>query len=138
MLEINTDDRKETRIDGRLAWLYNELTRGASFRAAQGLVCVTNELARSRSVARFGRSAIVIGNAGDPGAMEPLAAPAPGERGSALMLVGYMAPWAGVDKLRPLCRAFPRLDVHVVGDVGDEAGAEAPSSESALPRAPGA
>ena len=126
VLEINTDDRKETRIDGRLAWLYNELTRGASFRAAQGLVCVTNELARSRSVARFGRSAIVIGNAGDPGAMEPLAAPARGERGSALMLVGYMAPWAGVDKLRPLCRAFPRLDVHVVGDVGDEAGAEAP------------
>ena len=76
VLEINTDDRKETRIDGRLAWLYNELTRGASFRAAQGLVCVTNELARSRSVARFGRPAIVIGNAGDPGAVEPLAAPA--------------------------------------------------------------
>ena len=42
VLEINTDDRKETRIDGRLAWLYNELTRGASFRAASGLVCVTN------------------------------------------------------------------------------------------------
>ena len=55
--------------------------------------------------------------------MEPLAAPARGERSSALMLVGYMAPWAGVDKLRPLCRAFPQLDVHVVGDVGDEAGA---------------
>jgi hypothetical protein len=57
--------------------------------------------------------------------VEPLAAPARGERGSALMLVGYMAPWAGVDKLRPLCRAFPHLDVHVVGDVGDEAGAGA-------------
>lgn len=125
VLEINTDDRKETRIDGRLAWLYNELTRGASFRASRGLVCVTSELARSHSVARFGRPAVVIGNAGDPAALEPLDVPARGERSSAVMLVGYMAPWAGVDKLRALCVALPQLDVHVVGDVGDAAGAGA-------------
>jgi len=125
VLEINTDDRKETRIDGYLGWLYNELTRGASFRAAKGLVCVTSELAGLRSVARFGKPTTVIGNAGDPAAAEPVAAPARRDGTNAVMLVGYMAPWAGVDKLRALCRAFPRLEVHVAGDVGDEDGAEA-------------
>ena len=122
VLEINTDDRKETRVDGRAGWLYNELTRSAAFRASAGLVCVTNELAHSASVARFRKPTIVIGNAGRAGDSEALDAPQPGGRPSAVMLVGYMAPWAGVDKLRELCEALPMLDIHVVGEVGETIG----------------
>jgi hypothetical protein len=118
ILEINTDDRKETRIDGRSAWAYNELTRGATFRASSGLVCVTKELASTPSVARFNKPTIVIGNAGDTHGAEPLPPPPRTDRRSAVMLVGYMAPWAGVDKLATLCEALPHLDVHVVGDIG--------------------
>ena len=119
VLEINTDDRTETRIDGRAAWVYNELTRGVTFRASAGLVCVTGELARAPGVAHFRKPTIVIGNAGDADAAEPLDAPERAGRRSAVMLVGYMAPWAGVDRLRVLCEALPLLDVHVVGEVGE-------------------
>lgn len=123
VLEINTDDRAETRLDGGAGWIYNEATRRATFRASAGLVCVTNELAHAPSVARFGKPSIVIGNAGDADDAGPLAAPPRSKRRSAVMLVGYMAPWAGVDKLRELCEAMPLLDVHLVGAVGDAAGA---------------
>lgn len=117
VLEINTDDRRETRLDGTGGWLYNELTRGITFRSAAGLVCVTSELARSPSIRRYDKPGIVIGNAGDPASIAPLPVTAD-RRLAATMLVGYMAPWAGVDKLRTLAEALPHVDIHVVGKIG--------------------
>jgi hypothetical protein len=120
VLEINTDDRRETRLDGRLNGLYNDLTRGLTFRCAAGLVSVTNELARAPGLARYDKPTVVIANGADPDAVEPLPASAPnGRRLSAVILVGYIAPWIGAHKLKTLARALPGLDVHVVGDVGD-------------------
>jgi hypothetical protein len=119
VLEINTDDRRETRLDGWGGWLYNELTRGIMFRAAAGLVCVTQELARSPGVVRYRKPLTVIANAGDAGSIATLPATAR-RRLAAVMLVGYMAPWAGVDKARTLAKALPDIDVHVVGDVGSQ------------------
>lgn len=119
VIEINTDDRRETRLDGWAGWLYNEVTRGITFRASAGLICVTHELARARSVARFGKPTVVIGNAGRPATTAEVPARAD-HRLAGVMLVGYMAEWAGVDKLHVLAEAFPDVDVHVVGEVGEQ------------------
>ena len=123
VVEVNTDDQRETRLYRRVGWLYNEINRVATLGLAAGLVCVTHELARSRSFARYRKPTVVIGNGADPAAI--LAAPPLTDgRLAAVMLVGAMAPWAGVDKLVALARAAPDLDVHVIGpDVavdGDE------------------
>jgi hypothetical protein len=127
VLEINTDDRREARLDGRLNGIYNELTRGLTLRSAAGLVSVTNELARSRGLARYRKPTVVIANGGDPDAITPLGAGARNDRLSAVILVGYIAPWIGAHKLETLARAVPDLDVHVVGDVGETfAGAALP------------
>lgn len=113
-VEVNTDDRRETSLYGRTGWLYNEVNRIATLGAAAGLVCVTNELARSRSFAWYRKPTIVIGNGADPDGVA-VAPPADNERPAAVMLVGAMAPWTGVDKAIALAAAVPELDVHVIG-----------------------
>ena len=114
VVEINTDNRREARLDGRAGWAYNELSRGVTLRATAGLVCVTYELARSADLTRYAKPTVVIGNGADPAVTIALP-PASGERAAAVMLIGYPAAWAGVDKVITLAQALPELDVHLVG-----------------------
>ena len=125
VVEINTDDRRETSLYRRAGWLYNELNRVATLGFAAGLVCVTNELARSRSFSVYRKPTVVIANGADPDEIA-IAPPAANERPAAVMLVGAMAPWAGVDKVVALAAAAPELDVHVIGAEVAEAGARLP------------
>jgi hypothetical protein len=114
VVEINANNRRETRVEGRAGWAYNELTRGVTLRATAGLVCVTHELARSADLTRYAKPTVVIGNGADPTVTTALP-PAGGERAAAVMLIGYPAAWAGVDKVITLALALPELDVHLVG-----------------------
>jgi hypothetical protein len=114
VVEINTDNRREARLEGRAGWAYNELSREVTLRATAGLVCVTHELARSADLTRYAKPTAVIGNGADP-ALTIALPPATGDRAAAVMLIGYPAAWAGVDKVITLARALPELDVHLVG-----------------------
>jgi glycosyltransferase involved in cell wall biosynthesis len=125
VVEINTDDRRETSLYRKAGWLYNELNRVATLGLAAGLVCVTNELARSRSFTAYRKPTIVIANGAEPGEI-PVAPPVVNERPAAVMLVGAMAPWTGVDKVIALAAAAPELDVHVIGANVAEADARLP------------
>jgi hypothetical protein len=131
-VEINTDDRREYRLYGGPAWLYNELNRDATLRAAAGLVCVTHELARLRTVSRYGKPTIVIANGADPGKISAVP-PADNSRAEAVMLLGSgaQAIWAGADKVVTLARALPDLIVHMAGH--DSARALSSDSSSRLP-----
>ena len=114
VVEINTDNRREARLEGRVGWAYNELSRKATLRATAGFVCVTHELARSVDLTRYAKPTAVIGNGADP-AVTPALPPASGVRPGAVMLLGYPAAWAGVDKAITLAEAMPELDLHLVG-----------------------
>jgi Glycosyltransferase Family 4 len=116
VVEINTDDRFEFALYGRAGWLYNELNREATLRAAAGLVCVTHELARSRAFSRYGKPTTVISNGADP-AITSTVPPANTARQEAVMLIGALpiGPWMGTDKVITLARALPDLTVHLVG-----------------------
>jgi Glycosyltransferase Family 4 len=114
VVEINTDNRREARVEGRVGWAYNELSRKATLRPTTGLVCVTHELARSDDLTRYAKPTAVIGNGADP-ALTAAVPPANGTRPAAVMLLGYPAAWAGVDKVVALAEAMPELDLHLVG-----------------------
>jgi hypothetical protein len=134
-IEINTDDRREFALYGRAGWLYTELTRAATLRAAAGLVCVTHELARLSTVSRYGKPTIVISNGGaDPRDISAVP-PADSPRAEAVMLLGSgrLATWAGADKVVTLARALPDLTVHVVGHDSARALGPSPGSPSGLP-----
>lgn len=118
VVEINTDDRRETALRRRRGWLYNELSRRPTLRGAVGLVCVTHELAGRDAFARYGKPTLVLGNGADHRAITAVPA-AGGPRSSAVLLIGALAPWFGLDKVLTLARALPDLDVHLVGPIAD-------------------
>ena len=133
-VEINTDDRLEFALYGRAGWLYNELNRVATLRAAAGLVCVTQQLARSSAFSRYRKPTIVIANGGDPANISAVP-PADNPRPEAVMLIGAtpLGPWVGADKVVELARALPELTVHVVGVDGADALGPIPGGASRLP-----
>jgi Glycosyltransferase Family 4 len=133
-VEINTDDRLEVALYGRAGWLYNELNREATLRAAAGLVCVTHELARSRTFSRYGKPTVVIANGVDPGNISAVP-PANNAGAEAVMLVGAipLASWAGADKVVALAREMPDLTVHLVGADSAQALGPFPGDAGRLP-----
>jgi hypothetical protein len=123
--EVNTDDTLETVFWGRSHWIYNEVNRRVSLPLATGLICVTYELASADTFTRFRKPTAVIANGGD--AADVAAVPsAPGPRPSAVMLVGSVGPWVGLDKAVRFARAHPDVDVQVVGCDAASLGLPAP------------
>jgi Glycosyltransferase Family 4/Glycosyl transferases group 1 len=133
-VEINTDDRVEFAFYGRAGWLYNELNREATLRAAAGLVSVTHELARSSAFSRYRKPTIVVANGGDSANISAVP-PANNARPEAVMLIGALplASWVGADKIVALARALPELTVHLVGAGSAQALDARAGSASRLP-----
>lgn len=126
VVEINTDDRGEALSAHTLGRLYQELTRGLTMRSAAGFACVTHELARSPRLVRYGRPSIVIANGAEAATIDSLP-PARNQRPAGVMLIGYPAPWTGVDKAIAMAGALPDLDLHLIG-------ADVTSAADKLPR----
>ena len=118
-IEINADDREEAKLRrtrARAASAYNELNRRALLSRARGLVCVTNELARSPSFASFRKPTEVIANGVDLDAVRPLAAPARADGRRRIAFLGSARQtWHGVDKIAWLAGELPEVDFDVVG-----------------------
>ena len=114
--EINTDDLGEYRILlPPYKYLYHRLTRGALLKRARGMVFIAGELATTSHYARYGRPALVLGNAIDLSQHCPL--PVPNQSRRRLVFVGAPGcPWHGVDKIVTLARSCPDWDFDVVGD----------------------
>lgn len=115
VVEINADDRAEAvLVRGARGRLYNELNRRLLLRRARAFVCVTHELARSASFARFRRPTAVVGNAIDLSRISPLPA-TPGSRPRVAFLGTSGQPWHGVDKLLWLAGQLPDVDFDLIG-----------------------
>lgn len=114
VVELNTLDVPEYRATmSPPRFAYHRATRGRIFRHAQGLVAVTDEIARHAGAARAPR--VVIPNGVDLSAIEGVAW-TPHERPALLFLGANPADsWHGLDKLFAIAGAMPEIDVHVVG-----------------------
>ena len=109
VLERNGNDRAEAKIRvarARLAALYNALNRRSMMRVANGVVCVTRELAEMTAHSAKHVPVEVIGNGVDLDAIRPLE-PATTERPAAAFLGSMRQVWHGVDKLAWLAEALP-------------------------------
>jgi hypothetical protein len=111
-VEVNSDDRAESRRRGLAASLFNEWNRGRIYAAAAGLVCVTNELARMLS--GYGKPTVVVANGFDAARVRWSPAPA-NERARAIFVGSPRMPWHGVDRLLELAGALPHVDFDLVG-----------------------
>jgi hypothetical protein len=121
VVEINSDDRRETALYGRRIWLYNEVHRLATLPIAAGFVCVTHELARTLGRLGRGRPTAVIANGIEtlalPDCDAAMAGSANGSGDRAVMLIGSspVPSWNGVDRVLGLAEAMPEMEFDLVG-----------------------
>ena len=112
--ELNTNDLAQHRRLGRVYAFYNRLTRGILISRTNGLVCLSNELAKVQHNVRFIKPTRVIGDGIDLDNISPL--PAPENAQPRVAFIGSPdAPWQGVDKLIELAQSFPDITIHIIG-----------------------
>ncbi len=112
--EITTNDLIQHEGLGMIQSLYNRSTRGIILRRVSGLVCLSNELARSSFNSVFQKPVTVVGDGIDLNNIQPL--PAPNNIQPQVVFMGSPGSlWQGVDKLLFLARAFPDMGIHVIG-----------------------
>lgn len=118
VVEVNADDREEAKLRARrplLARGFNELNRRALLGAADGLVCVTHELAASPHFARFGKPSVVIGNGVDLDGLRELPAPERAGPPRVVFLGSSGQRWHGVDKIARLAQLMPDAQFDIIG-----------------------
>ncbi len=114
VVEINGNDRRQYKVKGRRAALYNELNRRLILSSAVGLAFGSGELASLPDFACWRKPVVVITDGVDLQAAEPLP-PTDNDRPRVVLLVGSPGPWHGVDKTIWLARALPEIDFELVG-----------------------
>jgi hypothetical protein len=114
VVEINTLDLTELRLQSPIRYLYSRVTRDVMLRRAAGLVAVSGEIARHPTVTRLGVPVVVVPNAVDL-ASHPQLEPT-GNASPRLVFLGTPGlPWHGVDKIVRLGLHFPTWTFDLVG-----------------------
>ena len=108
------DDLDELRTVSPARYWYARLARHRMLRLARGIIVVTHEIARFRSIARLGKPVAVYPNTIDLAAYPELAAPS-NERPHLVFIGAPHLPWAGVDKIDRLARACPDWQFDLIG-----------------------
>jgi glycosyltransferase involved in cell wall biosynthesis len=129
-VEINADDRAEAKLRQQRtkpSSAYNEFNRRAVLSSVSGMVCVTNELARSPAFASFGKPAAVIANAVDLDRIVP-APPPRNARPRVAFLGSRLQAWHGVDKILWLAAELPDVEFDIVGYAPRDLEAPVPSN----------
>ena len=119
VVEVNTDDLREYRLIAPRKGIVNAVSRGLVLGKVAGLVAVTQELAESRSFARFSRPTVVVANGIDLGSVREMPRPT-GERIRLIFIGQPHCPWHGLDKVIQLALARPQWHIDVVGPNWDE------------------
>ena len=113
------DDLDELRLRSRLRFWYMRFTRERLLRRARRIMVVTSEIAQHPSIRRVNKPVDVFPNTIDVAAYPEL--PAPESESPRLVFIGAPGlPWAGVDKIVRLARAFPRWYFDIIGSDPEE------------------
>ncbi|WP_197282225.1 glycosyltransferase [Dethiosulfatarculus sandiegensis] len=112
VFEINSDEDKEWRVTNRLLWAYNKLGRRAVLPLADGLVCVTPELASSYD--SWHKSTATIAN-GISCADYPFVEDTGNKTPQVYFVCSSEQRWQGLDKITHLAGLMPNIIFHVIG-----------------------
>lgn len=126
VVEINTLDLAELRLQAPVRYLYWRVTRDSMLRRAAGLVAVSGEIARHPTVTRLGVPVTVVPNSIDLES-HPLLGPTGNERPRLVFLGTSGLPWHGVDKIARLGSYFPSWTFDLVGPAASDAPALPPN-----------
>ncbi|MFF2484028.1 glycosyltransferase [Paenibacillus sp. NPDC058071] len=128
VLEINTNDLSEMRMEKGLRYYYHRLTRGLVLKAASGFVFVSEELASEPHFKRYVRNYTTIGNGirlDDYGSSTPLAA----SSSVRFVFIGSAGQsWHGIDEMAALADARPDWQFDMIGSDADELTRPAPDN----------
>jgi len=114
IVEVNTDDVLEYRHRGIFFYFINYLTRFQIFNRCAGIVPISSEIAKLRSISKFNKPVCVISNGFNLDEIDPL--PAPCNQHPRVSFVGNMeAVWNGVDKLVLFAQKCPQILVDIIG-----------------------
>jgi hypothetical protein len=119
IVEINSNDIEELKLNSKVVYIYNRLTRNHLLKNASGLMSVSNELISDNIFSKFNKLSIVIGNGYDfenvkvkksvfNESLEFVFIGTPGQA------------WHGVDKVLYLATKLKKYTFHIVGPSLDE------------------
>lgn len=115
ILEINSNDKTELRLESLSKHAYNILTRRYLIKNAAGLVCVTNELAKLYS--SMNPSYVVIGNGVDVSAF-PFVRKTGNKSPKIVFISTPHQKWHGFDKVLLLANMLKSCSFHIIGMPG--------------------
>jgi hypothetical protein len=117
VFEINSDENKEWRATNRLLWVYNKFGRRSIISMADGLVCVTPELADSYQ--HWNKPLVSIGN-GIRSSDYPFIKDTGNESPQVYFVCSSDQRWQGLDKIKSLAEAMPFFTFHIIGVNGKD------------------
>lgn len=127
VLEINTNDLTEMRMDRDLRYYYHLLTRGMVLKAADGFVFVSGELAEEPHTKRYVRDYTVIGNGIRLDDFITDARPA--NASSKFVFIGSAGQsWHGIDAIATLAKSRPQWHFDIIGVEQSELEASVPGN----------
>lgn len=114
VMELNTIDVVEYRMQGRFHYLVHQLTRDYVYSRAAGFVAVSYEIGEHPSNIKYGKPVQVSANGIDLRRYDPL--PVPHNPAPRLAYMGVPDnPWQGLDKLLWLANECPDLEFDLIG-----------------------
>ncbi|NBD24204.1 glycosyltransferase [Paenibacillus glycinis] len=114
VLEINTNDLTEMRLEMNFRYYYHLWTRGKVLAAAAGFVFVSGELAEERHFKRYVKDRIVIGNGIHLDSVKPVR-PADNEYPRFVFIGSSGQSWHGVDVIAELAAVRPLWQFDLIG-----------------------
>ncbi|MGO4108820.1 glycosyltransferase [Paenibacillus sp. YAF4_2] len=129
ILEINTNDLTEMRMERNVRYYYHVLTRSRVLRAASGYVFVSGELAKERHFAKYVRDRTIIGNGIRLDEIAPV--PVVSNESPRFVFIGSAGQtWHGVDAIAAIAAIRPQWQFDIIGVEAAELGANVPSNMS--------
>lgn len=116
VMEINSDDKKESKFRGKIWYYYNLLTRNLIYKKVSGFVCVSSELASEFK--SYNRPLCVMAN-GVSVAKYPLKT-TQNSRPRLIFIGSSGQSWHGVDKIISMANALREYDFYMIGIDGDD------------------
>ena len=114
--EVQTNDLVESRLKSRLRFILTRFAR-RSLNRADGLVFVSNELAKAPEFASFSPTRITIGNGIDLSRVQTARRRETAGPISFMLLSSAEVPWHGIDHVLSIAQARTNWEFHIVGDI---------------------
>jgi len=119
IVEINSNDVEEEKLNRKIVYFYNILTRGYFLRNATAFLSVSKELAKHSNFSKYMKPTLTIGNGFDFTSVKKYKK----EYNDPLEFIFIGTPgqvWHGIDKIIFLAQELPEYSFHIVGPSAEE------------------